>query len=65
VNNLLEAVVTVQAVEQLDRAFIRRYIAANFSCEQMVEGYLQVYRQVLAQHQARVSTQSVIAAIKP
>ena len=25
-------------------------IAQNFSCEQMVEGYIQVYQQVLEQH---------------
>ena len=50
VNSLEEAVTAVQAVEQLDRAFIRRFIAQNFSCEQMVEGYIQVYQQVLEQH---------------
>jgi glycosyltransferase involved in cell wall biosynthesis len=52
VDNLEEAVVAVQAVEQLDRAFIRRYIAKNFSCDQMVEGYIRVYQHVLEQHQA-------------
>jgi len=54
VDNLAEAVAAVQAVEQLDRAFIRRYIAQNFSCDQMVEGYIQVYQQVLEQHRATV-----------
>ena len=52
VDSLAEAVAAVQAVEQLDRAFIRRDIAQNFSCDQMVEGYIQVYQHVLEQHQA-------------
>jgi hypothetical protein len=52
VDSLEEAVAAVQAVDQLDRAFIRCYIAQNFSCNQMVEGYIQVYQHVLEQHQA-------------
>ena len=52
VDSLEEAVAAVQAVDRLDRASIRRHIAQNFSCEQMVEGYIQVYQQVLEQHQA-------------
>jgi len=52
VDNLAEAVAAVQAVDRLDRASIRRYIAQNFSCEQMVEGYIQVYQQVLEQQRA-------------
>jgi glycosyltransferase involved in cell wall biosynthesis len=52
VDGQTEAVVAVQAVDQLDRAFIRRYTAQNFSCDQMVEGYIQVYQHVLEQHQA-------------
>jgi len=52
VDGQAEAVVAVQAVDQLDRAFIRRYTAQNFSCDQMVEGYIQVYQHVLEQHQA-------------
>jgi glycosyltransferase involved in cell wall biosynthesis len=52
VDSLEEAVAAVEAVDQLDRTFIRRYIAQNFSCEQMVEGYIRVYQQVLEQHQA-------------
>jgi glycosyltransferase involved in cell wall biosynthesis len=52
VDSLNEAVAAVQAVDQLDRAFIRRYVVQNFSCDQMVEGYIRVYQQVLEQHQA-------------
>jgi glycosyltransferase involved in cell wall biosynthesis len=52
VDNLAEAVAAVQAVDRLDRVFIRRYIAQNFNCDQMVDGYIQVYQQVLEQHQA-------------
>jgi glycosyltransferase involved in cell wall biosynthesis len=59
VDSLEEAVAAVQAVDQLDRAFIRRYIAQNFSCDQMVEGYIQVYQRVLEQHQATLSNQIV------
>jgi glycosyltransferase involved in cell wall biosynthesis len=51
VDSLEEAVAGVQAVDQLDRALIRRYIAQNFSRDQMVEGYIRVYQQVLEQHQ--------------
>ena len=51
VDSLEEVVAAVQAVDQLDRAFIRRYIAQNFSCDQMVEGYIRVYQDILEQHQ--------------
>lgn len=50
-----DAVAAVQAVDQLDRAFIRRYVTENFSCEQMVEGYIRVYQQVLEQHQRQAT----------
>ena len=50
-----DAVAAVQAVDRLDRAFIRRYTAENFSCDQMVEGYIRVYQQVLEQHQRQVT----------
>jgi glycosyltransferase involved in cell wall biosynthesis len=59
VDNQEEAVAAVQAVDQLDRAFIRRYIAQNFSCDQMVEGYIRVYQHVLEQHQATLYNQIV------
>jgi glycosyltransferase involved in cell wall biosynthesis len=52
VDSLEEVVAAVQAVDRLDRAFIRRCIAQNFSCDQMVEGYIRVYQHVLEQHQA-------------
>jgi hypothetical protein len=52
VDSLEEAVAAVQAVDRLDRAFIRPHIAQNFSCDQMVEGYIRVYQDILEQHQA-------------
>ena len=54
-SSLEEAVAAVQTVEQLDRAFIRRTIAQHFSCEQMVEGYIRVYQQVLEQPQIQTT----------
>jgi glycosyltransferase involved in cell wall biosynthesis len=56
VDSQAEAVAAVQALDQLDRAFIRRDIAQNFSCDQMVEGYIQVYQHVFEQHQATCKT---------
>jgi glycosyltransferase involved in cell wall biosynthesis len=58
VDNLKEAVAAVHAVKQLDRELIRRYAAQNFSREQMVEGYIRVYQQVVERHRATMSTQA-------
>jgi glycosyltransferase involved in cell wall biosynthesis len=43
-----EAVNAVAACDGLDRAAIRRQAVARFGVERMVEGYLDVYRRVLA-----------------
>ena len=48
VASLEDAVHAVGRIAHLDRAACRRHVAASFSAEHLVEGYLEVYRQVLA-----------------
>jgi glycosyltransferase involved in cell wall biosynthesis len=53
VNDIDEAAAGVRSIEQLDRARIRQHVVENFSRERMVDGYIQVYREALRQHQAK------------
>lgn len=55
VNNLDEAIAAVGAADELDRAQIRQYVAANFSRERMVDNYIRVYQKAARQHQAKIS----------
>ena len=48
VASLDDAVDAVGRVGALDRAGCRRHVEASFSADQLVEGYLEVYRRVLA-----------------
>ena len=42
-----EAVAAIGRVGALDRRHIRNHVAGNFSREQMVDNYLEVYRKIL------------------
>ncbi len=48
VNTVDEAVGALAQVETLDRGGIRQYVARNFSRQRMVEDYIRVYQEVLA-----------------
>jgi len=49
VGGVAEAVAALVDVGSLDRASIRAHVAARFSRERMVEGYLRVYETVVQQ----------------
>lgn len=53
VKDIDEATAVVRSIGELDRARIRQHVEENFSRERMVDGYIQVYREVLGQHQAK------------
>jgi len=40
----------VSKVDKLDRGLIREYAIKKFNLDQMIEGYLQVYEEVIKQH---------------
>ncbi|MFH1353749.1 MAG: glycosyltransferase family 4 protein [bacterium] len=48
VKTIDEAVDAVGRIKTIERAACRRHVADKFSVEKMVEGYLRVYREVLA-----------------
>ncbi len=48
VNTIDEAVGALAQVEKLKPESIRRYVAENFSRERMIEAYIRVYKEVLA-----------------
>lgn len=52
-NDIDEAVAAVRSIGELNRARIRQHVVENFSRERMVDGYIQVYREALRQHQAK------------
>lgn len=51
VNSVEEAVAAVQRVPELNRAACRRHVEERFSADRMVDGYLEVYREVLERTQ--------------
>jgi glycosyltransferase involved in cell wall biosynthesis len=51
VDSLEQAVAAVGTVPSLDRDAIHGYAAQHFSRERMVDDYIQVYQQVIQQHQ--------------
>jgi glycosyltransferase involved in cell wall biosynthesis len=53
VEDLDQARQAVQSAGGLDRIRIRRYVADNFSQDQMVGEYIRVYQEVLERHHAR------------
>jgi glycosyltransferase involved in cell wall biosynthesis len=46
-NDIAGAVAAVSKLGQIDRHFCRRHIAANFSIEEMLDGYEDYYYAVL------------------
>ncbi|MET0250646.1 MAG: glycosyltransferase family 4 protein [Novosphingobium sp.] len=48
VDTVEEAVAAVAKIDTLDRAAVRRSIAERFSVDRMAEGYLALYRRILA-----------------
>jgi glycosyltransferase involved in cell wall biosynthesis len=52
VNDLAEAMVAVQRLDEIDRSAARRHVEAHFSAERMADGYLDVYREVLRRHRS-------------
>jgi glycosyltransferase involved in cell wall biosynthesis len=49
VNSIEETAAAVGAVSQLDRQYIHRYVAQNFSRERMADDYIRVYQEVVRQ----------------
>jgi hypothetical protein len=47
VNNVEEAVEAVNSVEFIDRRACNEWASSNFSRQQMVDGYLEVYGKIL------------------
>ncbi len=47
VNNIAEAVEAVNSIEFIDRRKCMEWASANFSVQKMVDGYLEVYQQIL------------------
>jgi glycosyltransferase involved in cell wall biosynthesis len=47
VNSIEEAAAAVEAVPQLDRQYIHRYVAQNFSRERMANDYIRVYQEIV------------------
>lgn len=47
VQNVDEAVQYVNEIEKIERKYCRRHALSRFSIEQMADGYIQVYRQIL------------------
>jgi glycosyltransferase involved in cell wall biosynthesis len=55
VANIAEAIIALAEVGALDRSRIRAHVAAHFSRDQMVDGYLRVYEHIIQQQRlARV-----------
>jgi glycosyltransferase involved in cell wall biosynthesis len=50
VGSVDEAVRAVQRVPELDRAHIRQHVQQHFSRDRMVQGYIDVYRKVVADY---------------
>ena len=42
-----EAIASLTQAPQLDRRSVGAHVAANFNRERMVNGYIQVYKQIL------------------
>jgi hypothetical protein len=55
VDGIEEAVAALNQVGSLDRTHIRGHVAAHFSRERMVEGYLRVYDAIVHQHSLAAS----------
>jgi glycosyltransferase involved in cell wall biosynthesis len=55
VGGIEEAVAALDQVGSLDRTHIRDHVAAHFSRERMVEGYLRVYDAIVHQHSLAAS----------
>ena len=47
VNNVAEAVATLNKIDSISRKYCREWALSNFSLEKMVDGYLEVYKQIL------------------
>lgn len=50
VSNIDEAVSAVNNIKSVDRKYTSEYAASKFSRQKMVEGYLEVYKNVLEKH---------------
>ena len=53
-----DALAVLPSIGRLERARIRNHVAEHFSREQMVEGYIRVYEQVLGGKQGAISCTS-------
>ncbi|RPI74137.1 MAG: glycosyltransferase family 4 protein, partial [Ignavibacteriales bacterium] len=47
VNSVEEAVEAVNNIKLIERGYCRKWALSKFSSEQMIEGYLEVYRKIL------------------
>jgi glycosyltransferase involved in cell wall biosynthesis len=47
VNTIDEAVAAVNCIESIDREYCREWATSKFTQEKMIEGYLDVYREIL------------------
>jgi len=47
VNNVDEAIEAVARIQEIDRAYCRRYVEKHFTVDRMVDKYIQVYEMIL------------------
>ncbi|MEI6090129.1 MAG: glycosyltransferase family 4 protein [bacterium] len=47
VNDIYEAIASVNSIDTINRQFCNEYAISKFSRQKMVEGYLEVYKQIL------------------
>ena len=53
VNDVQEMVEAVNNIRKIDRAYCRKYALKTFSSEKMVDGYIEIYQKVLAEHKEK------------
>lgn len=53
VKNVDEMVEAVKKIDQIDRAACRRYSISNYGARRMAEGYLEIYKKLVKEHQAK------------
>jgi glycosyltransferase involved in cell wall biosynthesis len=47
VNNVDEAIETVERIKEIDRAYCRRHVERHFTVDRMIHEYIQVYGMIL------------------
>ncbi len=55
VNNVNEAIEAVARINEIDRAYCRRYFERHFTVDRMVDKYIQVYEMILDSSQVKIT----------